>query len=78
MNDYLNYVSFFIIQYHLIFMYFVSFLCITYHLLSIGDFVAPEFKRFENILPYKKLYTNVPSTIIPNNQKLETTQMTNY
>ena len=59
-------------------MYFVSFLCIIYHLISIGDFTALEFKRFENILPYKKLYANVLSTIIPNNQKLETTQMTNY
>lgn len=77
MNDYLNYVSFVIIQYQF-FMYFVSFLCIIYHLISIGGFIALEFKRFENILPYKKLYANVLSTIIPNNQKLETTQMTNY
>lgn len=66
MNDYLNYVSF-VIQYYLIFMYFVSSLCIIYHLVSIGDFIALKFKRFENILPYKKMYTYVLSTIIPNN-----------
>ena len=66
MNDYLNYVSF-VIQYYLIFMYFVSFLCIIYHLVSVGDFIALKFKRLENILPYKKMYTYVLSTIIPNN-----------
>ena len=66
MNDYLNYVSF-VIQYYLIFMCFVSFLCIIYHLVSVGDFIALKFKRLENILPYKKMYTYVLSTIIPNN-----------
>lgn len=58
MNDYLNYASsFFIIQYHSNFYVFcVIFMCLCNHLLSIGDFIAPEFKRFENILPYKIIH----------------------
>ena len=49
-----------------------------YHLILISDFKILEFKRFENVHPYKNLYTNVHSSIIPNNQKVETTQMSNY